>query len=142
MAEARGCLPSLVCIGGGHSGSTSLASYLSKHPMLTTGSNKHGISGTEHRFRFGQLGDISSARLRSERVTVMQAYALDFRVGEPALSSRTKYTFDVTPSYYRMGVRDDDAYPGLRAFTAVVPTASIVVLLRHVVVAAAQKRSR
>ena len=140
--EARGCLPSLVCIGGGHSGSTSLASYLSKHPMLTTGSNKHGVSGTEHRFKFGQLGDISLARLRSERVKVMHKYALDFRVDEPALSSRTKYTFDVTPSYYRMGVRDDDAYPGLRAFAALVPTASIVVLLRHAVVAALQRRSR
>lgn len=79
-------LPTLLFIGTGHSGSTSLANLMNLHPNLSYGVRK------EHRFFVcNPPGATCDHRVHQ--------YKLGFKV-----NCNTKYTFDATASYYGIGV--------------------------------------
>lgn len=111
----RRCLPSLIYIGVGHAGSTSLFKALSTHPQLEPNTVYHsGKPGRETWF-FNDLWDLQwdIEQARSE-------YAALFPV---VPSSGLKTSFEKTPTYWR-----NLAIPARMA--RVVPNATILMLLR------------
>jgi hypothetical protein len=81
--------PSLFLIGYGHSGSTSFADALDRHPQLSYGSKK------EHRYFCNVMNKTQSPK---DYPDTWSEYLNEFNV-----SCDTTRTFDATPFYFEMG---------------------------------------